>query len=102
MEINGNITQNYTTKLLFGLYSKIDIALYATESNNTTNYAIFNLDDKWKRVLFSKLGSDEIKCYSCAQNEVKFFDQLQLMLMNLGRFLFWIDIPNKFINLYII
>ncbi|BDQ02275.1 T9SS type A sorting domain-containing protein [Ignavibacterium sp.] len=100
MEINGNITQNYTTKLLFGLYSKIDIALYATESNNTTNYAIFNLDDKWKRVLFSKLGSDEIKCYSCAQNEVKFFDPVAIDVNEFGE-VFILDRYTKQIHKFI-
>jgi hypothetical protein len=58
-EINANLTKQYLDRQLYGWDSETDIAIYRYSSNpdNTINGAIFTLDSKWARILYSRTGS---------------------------------------------
>lgn len=73
-EINANLTKQYLDRQLYGWDSETDIAIYRYSSNpdNTINGAIFTLDSKWARILYSRTGSIETKAYGGNSGEITF------------------------------
>lgn len=73
-EINANLTMDYLSRQLYGWDSETDVAIYRYSSNpdNTINGAIFTLDSKWARILYSRTGSIETKAYGGNSGEITF------------------------------
>ncbi len=73
-EINANLTLNYLDRQLYGWDSETDVAIYyySSNPNNTTNAAMFTLDSKWARILYSRIGSNETKAYGGNPGEITF------------------------------
>lgn len=95
-EINANLTMEYLNRRLYGWDSETDVAIYRYSSNldNTINGAIFTLDSKWARILYSRTGSSETKAYGGTPGEIIFGGPVSIDVNEFGQ-VFVLDNDQK-------
>lgn len=96
IEINANLTMDYLSRQLYGWDSETDVAIYRYSSNldNTINGAIFTLDSKWARILYSRTGSSETKAYGGTPGEIIFGGPVSIDVNEFGQ-VFVLDNDQK-------